>query len=241
MNSPYKTVRQGPGRRLEDVVTEIIVRKGRDVSRLGFSLADAVEPEAQQQQPKSEAIVADEAAIVAEQLRLRLESARSEGFLEARRVGDAELNTRLMEERGRLDRLRIEFARDRQRFFASAESQVVLLALAIATRVLHREVLADGLHLRATVKAALARVQDGSSTILRVPEEEAEAWSAMFESGTSTKVEILADDRMAPGECSLQTNVGTVEMGIDVQMEEITRGFRELMQKQGGEEENRDA
>lgn len=239
MNSPYKTIRVGPGRRLDDVVGELIVRTGRDVSRLGFSLADAVEPE-KPEAPKIAAHVPDDAAIAAiavEQIRLRLEAARSEGFLEARRVGEAELETKLMEERHRLDRLRTEFARDRQRFFSSAESQVVLLALSIASRVLHREVLADGLHLRATVKAALARVQDGSSTILRVPEEEAAAWSAMLESGTSSKVEILADDRMAPGECSLQTNVGTIDMGIGVQMEEIERGFSELMQQQGVDEE----
>jgi flagellar assembly protein FliH len=237
MNSRYKTVRTGPGRRLDDVVSELIVRTGRDVSRLGFSLADAVEPEPPPPQPKSPVVAVDEVAILAEQVRLRLESARAEGFVEGRRLGEVQFDTRLMEERRKLDCLRIEFARDRQRFFASAENQVVLLSLAIASRVLHREALADGLPLRTTVKAALARVQDGSSTILRVPEEEAEAWSAMFESGVSTKVEILADDRMAPGECALQTNVGTVEMGIDVQMQEIARGFGELMQTQGGGEE----
>jgi flagellar assembly protein FliH len=234
MNLRYRTVRIGPGRRLDDAVSELIVRTGRDVSRLGFSLADAVDEveEPQPEEPKIDTHVADAAALAAEQMRLRLESSRAEGFLEGRRHGEAEFERRLIEERRRVDRLRIEFASDRQRFFASAESQVVLLALAIANRVLHREVLADGLHLRATVKAALARVQDGSSTILRVPEAEAEAWAAMFDSVTSAKVEIMADDRMAPGECSLQTNVGTVEMGVEAQMEEITRGFGELMHNQ---------
>jgi flagellar assembly protein FliH len=229
MNSKYKTVRVGPGRRLNDAVSELMAKSARDVSRLGFSLVD--EPDATAPDDYDPG-AAQQAA--AEQTRLRLEVARAEGMAEAKRSFEVNLAAIRVEERARVDLLRTEFGRDRQRYFASAESQVVLLALAIARKVLGREADADAMHLRSIVKAALARVQDGSSTILRVPEEEAVAWAEIFEIGTSEKVQVLGDDRMAPGECSLQTNVGTVDLGVEIQMEEIERGFRELMHEQGG-------
>lgn len=118
-------------------------------------------------------------------------------------------------------------------FFAAAESQVVKLALAVARKILHRDALADGLPLRATVKAALARVQDGSATLLRVPESEVEAWRAMFLRGTGGKVEVLGDEQMMAGQCVLETTVGKVDLGLDAQMDEVERGFGELMQEQG--------
>lgn len=164
-----------------------------------------------------------------------VEAARVEGYRRARTEYEGELSARLAEERRRIDRMRAEFARDRQRFFSAAESQVVRLALAVASRVLSREVAADGMHLRATVKAALARVQDNSATTLLVPAEEAEAWTALLGQSSAGKVRVVAEERMSPGECVLETSVGRVELGVDVQIEEIERGFGELLQGQGAE------
>jgi flagellar assembly protein FliH len=176
---------------------------------------------------------AAETAAAADEMRLRVQAARAEALSEARRGFEMEMEMKLVEERKRLDRVRVEFARDRQRFFAAAESQVVKLALAVARKILHRDAIGEGLPLRATVKAALARVQDGSSTVLRVPSTEIEAWSAMFAGGAAGKIEVVGDDRMVEGECVLETSVGRVELGQDAQMEEVERGFGELMQEQG--------
>ncbi len=164
---------------------------------------------------------------------MQVEAARAEALTEARRGFEMELETKLVAERKRLDQMRMEFARDRQRFFAAAEGQVVKLALEVARKILHRDAIAEGLPLRATVKAALARVQDGSVTVLRVPESEAADWSAMFANGTAGKVEVLADAQMGEGDCVLETGVGKVELGQEAQLNEVERGFGELMQEQG--------
>ncbi len=161
---------------------------------------------------------------------LRVAAAREEAYALARGDAEVELTARLTEERRRVDRMRVEFARDRQRFFSAAESQVVKLALAVASRVLAREVTGDGMHLRSTVKAALARVQDSSATSLRVPVDEVEAWTAVFQRGSAGKVKVVGDERMTKGECVLETTVGRVELGVDVQMSEVERGFGELLQ-----------
>ena len=164
-------------------------------------------------------------------LHLRLAAAREEGCALARGQFKVELAAMLAEERRRVDRMRLEFARDRQRFFAAAEGQVVKLALAIAERVLAREVASDELHLRAIVKVALARVQDSSATTLRVPVEQADAWRAMMQRGVAGKVMVVGDEMLGDGDCVLETTVGHVELGVDVQLAEIERSFAALLQE----------
>jgi flagellar assembly protein FliH len=164
------------------------------------------------------------------EIELRVAAAREEGRRLAQQEFDDALAAGLAEERRRLERLRGEFARDRQRFFAAAEAQVVKLALAVAEKVLAREVASDGLHLRSTVKAALARVQENSATRLLVAVEEVDAWEAMFGREAPGKVTVVGDARLQPGDCVLETTVGRVEMGVSVQLQEIERNFAELLQ-----------
>ena len=84
------------------------------------------------------------------------------------------------------------------------------------------------------MKAALARVRDGSATSLRVPRCEAAAWMSLFEDVRDGEVEVVADERLSAGECVLDTEVGRVELGVRVQMEEIERGFEALLCRQAG-------
>ena len=161
----------------------------------------------------------------ARQVSAMVEAARAEAKAEARRECEAEVVARVATERERVERVCAEFARDRQRYFAAAEAQVVKLALAIARRVLAREVAEDATHLAPVVRAALARVQDGSATVLRV--RDVSGWAEMF---ADESVSVMADERLKAGECVLETEVGRVELGIEVQMREVERGFGELMQ-----------
>lgn len=211
--------------------SDLLMRRDRAVDGMRFASLD--EPEVADENAEERPRQEDERAdAMVDEMRLRLQEARADALSEASRRFEMELETKLVEERKRLDKMRLEFARDRQRFFAAAESQVVKLALDVARKILHRDAVAEGLPLRATVKAALARVQDGSSTILRVPECEVEAWKEMF-CGSAGKVQVLGDERMLEGECVLETSLGRVELGVDAQMDEVERGFGELMQEQG--------
>ena len=81
---------------------------------------------------------------------------------------------RVAEERGRVMQVCEEFARERARYFAEVEAEVVKLALAIAARVLHREAKLDPLLLTAAVRVALEKVADNSAMELRVPAADVE-------------------------------------------------------------------
>ena len=235
MISPFETLDERRRSAAENAVSDLLSRMERDVGGITFASLDepevVIDREGETLRQAERLRAAD--AVAAEDLRLRVQVAKAEALAEARRGFEMELEVKLVEERKRLDQVRLEFARDRQRFFAAAESQVVKLALAIARKILHRDAATEGLPLRATVKAALARVQDGSSTVLRVPLRDVEAWSAMFLHGSSAKVEVVGDEQMAEGACVLETNVGKVDLGQEMQMDEVERGFGELMQEQG--------
>jgi flagellar assembly protein FliH len=49
--------------------------------------------------------------------------------------------------------------------------------------------------------------------------------------GPQSSLQIVADERLDTGECVLDTNVGRVELGVSAQLEEIERGFFDLMQQ----------
>jgi flagellar assembly protein FliH len=124
-----------------------------------------------------------------------------------------------------------QFLKERTRYFSEVEEEVVRLALAIAAQVLHREVMLDPLLLRGAVKVALEKLKESSGVTLRIPEGQMAQWQATLREETATEVRLVSDKRMQPGECRLETSVGQVDLGIKAQLEEIERGFFDLLQK----------
>ena len=161
----------------------------------------------------------------------RLEEARRLARLIARKDFEQDLDQRMAEERGMVLKACSDFQRERARYFAAVETQVVKLALAIAARVLHREARMDPLLLSGAVRVALEKVEEESETRLRVPISEVAMWKAEFEAAPSGAVRVIGDEGRVRGECALETSVGTVELGIAAQLGEIERGFFDLMQR----------
>ena len=157
--------------------------------------------------------------------------ARAEAQAEARLEGERRLEERIAEERAAVLKACEDFRRERARYFAGVETEVVKLALAIAARVLHREANLDPLLLTGVVRIALEKVAEDSTTVLRVPANAIEMWREVFVEGQESSLKIVADERLDAGECVLDTNVGRVELGVSAQLEEIERGFFDLMQQ----------
>jgi flagellar assembly protein FliH len=167
----------------------------------------------------------------AEQMSADMEVARNEARAEARLEWEQELENRVAGERRAVSKACEEFARERARYFAGVEAEVVKLALAIAARVLHREVKLDPLLLTGVVRVALEKVAEDSATVLRVPEDAVETWREFFAASPESSLQIVGDERLAAGECVLETTVGRVELGVSAQLDEIERGFFDLMQQ----------
>jgi flagellar assembly protein FliH len=167
-----------------------------------------------------------------------IETARREAFEEGRRAGNGAAQTELeaaadasvAHERARVTELTHQFAVSRDRYFAGVEQEVVKLSLAIAARVLHREAQLDPLLLQGVVHIALEKMADRSGVVLRTSAADTAAWERTFDTLIeSERPAISADLSLRPGECILETRMGTVELGIAVQLDEIERGFFDLL------------
>jgi flagellar assembly protein FliH len=160
-----------------------------------------------------------------------MELARYEARAEARLEWEQELEDRIVGERKVVLKACEEFVRERTRYFAGVEAEVVKLALAIAARVLHREAKLDPLLLTGVVRVALEKVAEDSAMVLRVPVGAIEMWRKAFVTSPESSLQVVGDERLSAGECVLDTSVGRVELGVSAQLEEIERGFFDLMQQ----------
>lgn len=147
-----------------------------------------------------------------------------------RQESEAYFEERLLKERTQVSTTCNEFKIERQRYFLQVEGQVVRLALAIAARVLHREVKLDPMLLQGVVKVALAKVEDESGTTLRVPLSDLSSWQALMKAESQPHIVVSGDRTLFQGECVLETHIGRVELGIAVQLDEIEKGFFDLLE-----------
>jgi flagellar assembly protein FliH len=167
-----------------------------------------------------------------------VDAARREGVLEGEKRGRNEVRDELVRDmRATVERERQniaeavrQFVGARERYFVEVEQEVVKLALAIAARVLHREAQMDSMLLTGAVRVVLEKMADHSGVLLRVPVTDAEAWEKALETTlASERPAVTGDARLGRGDCVLETSMGRVELGIRVQLEEIEKGFFDLL------------
>lgn len=120
-----------------------------------------------------------------------------------------------------------EFARERHAYSLRVEPEVVKLALAIAERILRREVQLDPLMLTGAVRVALGQLSNATRVRLRVPPADLALWSEAMAHmpNLAVRPEVLALDRMQSGDCVVEAEVGSVDLGIRAQLDEIERSF----------------
>ncbi len=177
-------------------------------------------------------------ALSDEAWREAVRAARAEGFAQGEREGrgkariemEGEMHAGVTRERAQIEGAVEEFVDAKERYFAEIEGQVVRLALAIAARVLHRETQMDALVLGGAVRVALDKLAERSGVVLRAAASDVKAWEKMFaESEMAQAPKVLGDARLGRGDCVLETSMGTVELGVRTQLEEIEKGFCDLL------------
>ncbi|MBQ9405882.1 MAG: HrpE/YscL family type III secretion apparatus protein [Desulfovibrio sp.] len=79
------------------------------------------------------------------------------------------------------------------------------------------------------VRTALDQVRGRQHVVVRVcPEEEPqvrEALASMLSSSAASSLEVVADQRMKPGDCTLESEMGVVEAGLGVQLKAIEKAL----------------
>lgn len=102
------------------------------------------------------------------------------------------------------------------------ERDVVELALAVATRILHREVSLDRESLLVMARLALDRMGDVTSATIRLHPDDEAAARAGRDAWTGRGIAVVADPTVPAGGCVVQTDRGQVEVGIDAQITELS-------------------
>jgi flagellar assembly protein FliH len=122
-----------------------------------------------------------------------------------------------------------QFAMERDRFLQNVEQEVVRLALAIAARILRREAQTDPLFLLGAVRMALGQLAATLQVRLRVPASDVDLWTETLARLPNLKVRpvVVADESMLAGDCAIETDMGSVDLGLPAQLHQIENALLE--------------
>ena len=103
-----------------------------------------------------------------------------------------------------------------------SEQQLVQLAIAIATRVIQREISLDADLLIAMARVALDRLGESSSATIRLhPDDYAAAMKAGSGRLSTDTVTVVADPIVNRGGCLVESDFGLIDLGVSSQVNEI--------------------
>jgi flagellar assembly protein FliH len=135
----------------------------------------------------------------------------------------AQLNTKL----DQLGRSIEQLAMHRGKIQREAEPELVRLSLAIARRILRRELSVDPESLQGLLKVGLEMIEASEMHRVRIHPEHAALLKNMLQ-GAATPVEIAADPSLPVGAVIFETSRGSIDIGMETQLKEIERGFADL-------------
>jgi flagellar assembly protein FliH len=125
-----------------------------------------------------------------------------------------------------------ELAALRKRVRAEAEDDAMKLAIAIARRVLYRELSTDPDAILGLVKAAFGKLDARETNRLRVsPSDAASIQEHRLKLQFPPRLEIASDASLTPGSAIFETSRGTLDASVDTQLSEIERGLTDVLKR----------
>lgn len=168
----------------------------------------------------------------ARQIEQRVREAHAAGVREGEAAGQRRAAAELQGVLERLGRSIEEISGLRDRLRHEAEQDLVRLALAIARRVLRRELAVDADAIHGLVLGALERLQSQEICRVRVhPAHEAAVSGCLRRVALSVPVEVLADPSREPGSVVFETARGSLDASVESQLQEIERGLTDRLRR----------
>ena len=174
-------------------------------------------------------------ASAAQALEERVRRVEAEAFEHGKQTAGQELRgsveAAVAESRERVRRALVDFAQERTQYYRRVEIEVVQLSLAIAQKILHREAQIDPDLLAGIVRVTLEKLDGATRVDLYVHPREGTDWRHYFarQMEGPPAPEIHEDGTLAPGECRIETSLGTAEIGLELQLKEIETGLMDLL------------
>jgi flagellar assembly protein FliH len=166
------------------------------------------------------------------ELEQRCQLAQAHGRKEGEAAAHARAEAKIEELASRLARSIEEITGVRQRLRHEAEQQIVALSLAVARRILHRELTVEPEAVTGLLKAALERLDVRELHRIRVHPDTAPLLERHLEKiGLPRKVELIADPALERGALILESDSGSLDASVETQLAEIERGFADLVRR----------
>jgi flagellar assembly protein FliH len=178
----------------------------------------------------------DAAQAAEERIRRQHAEAFEQGRQSAQQQFRSEFDSGIAKHREQISQAIHAFALERQNYYRRIEAEVVQLALAIARKILHREVQIDPQALAGIVRVTLEKLDTGTRVNLHVHPLEAAAWRHYFASQMEDvpAPEVHEDPAVPAGECRIDTSLGSTEVGLESQLKEIETGLLDLLAERPG-------
>jgi len=153
------------------------------------------------------------------------QTAFEEGLQQGRQEAAAEIKT----SSERLAQTLQDLVQFKCKIRKEAEMEVVKLSLAIARRILYRELLTDPEAIHGLVHAALQKIQSRDIWRVRVFPGGVEAVRSCLEKMGTGSLEVAADPALKSGDLLIDTAGGELDASVDTQLLEIQRGFADRL------------
>lgn len=112
----------------------------------------------------------------------------------------------------------------RRTMINQTERQLVQLALAVARRIVQREVTVDQDLVLTIARVALDRLGDSTTATIRLnPEDYRVVVAHHGDAWAGVRVRVLADDGVTRGGCKVESDIGFIDATVEAQFEQISR------------------
>jgi len=183
--------------------------------------------------PDEAALLHAKLAQLQQQAEQKVREAHTAGLREGEAAGRARATDEVRPVIERMARAIEEMGSLRGRLRAEAEADLVQLALAIARRVLRREIAIDPDALHGLVLGALAKLQGQEIARVRVHPAHVEALTTCLRQNLNAEnIEVIPDPSRAVGGILFETPRGNLDASVDSQLQEIERGLADRLRKQ---------
>jgi flagellar assembly protein FliH len=170
---------------------------------------------------------------IEQEIQQREREARALGHREGEQAGRGQAAAEIRPVIERLSRSIEEIAGFRARMRREAEADTIQLALAIARRVLRRQLAVDPEALHGLVLGALEKLEGQEVSRVRVhPAHAALVTGCLEQYSAGARVEVLTDASREPGTVVFETQRGNLDASIDSQLQEIERGLADCLRRQ---------
>jgi len=176
--------------------------------------------------PDEAANLREQISQLAQEAEKRSRQAYDSGYRAGDNAARASIDEEVRAMLARLSNTIADVAATRAEVIQRAEADTVKLSIAIARRILHRELTINPGALESLIQAALERLQAQEVYRVRVhPDQEAIVRACLEQAGRDQFIEIVRDPLQQKGGAVFETGRGSLDASIETQLGEIERSL----------------